>query len=125
MAREFYGASEAARTLGISVDTLRRWDRNGRIKTVRDASNRRLVPASEIERLRADAGGPGITARNRFRGTVADIKVDGLMAQVEIIVNDPARVVAVVTRDAAEELGLRPGMAATAVIKATSVMVQK
>jgi len=64
------------------------------------------------------------SARNRFRGTVTDVRVEGLIAQVELLVDDPARVVAIVTADAVEELGLEPGMAATAVVKATSVMVQ-
>ena len=124
MAREFYSASEAAKTLGISVDTLRRWDRQGRIRTERDRGNRRLVPASEIQRLRGDANDAGLSARNRFRGVVTDVRVDGLMAQVEMVVSDPVRLVAVVTRDAVEDLALKPGMAATAIIKSTSVMVQ-
>ena len=64
------------------------------------------------------------SARNRFRGIVTDVQVDGLMAQVEIVVTDPVRVFAVVTRDAVEMLELRPGMPATAVIKATSVIVE-
>jgi molybdopterin-binding protein len=125
MAREFYSSSEAAKTLGISVDTLRRWDREGRIRTQRDPGNRRLVPATEIDRLKGDASGAKLTARNRFRGTVTDVKIDGLMAQVEIVVTDPVRLVSVVTRDAVEELGLKPGMAATAIVKSTSVMVQQ
>jgi molybdopterin-binding protein len=125
MPREFYSASEAAKTLGISVDTLRRWDRQGRIKTQRDHGNRRLVPASEIERLRGDPNRVKQSARNRFRGIVTDVQVDGLMAQVEIVVTDPVRVFAVVTRDAVEMLELRPGMPATAVIKATSVIVEQ
>jgi molybdopterin-binding protein len=66
----------------------------------------------------------GLTARNRFVGTVIDVKVDGLMAQVELVVTEPARVVALVTRDAVEELGLKPGMSAAALVKATSVMVE-
>ena|SRR5436190_19000419 len=123
MARETYTASEAARRLGISLDTLRRWDRDGRIRVERDAANRRVVPALEVERLRAgDAG--HISARNRFTGTVTDVKIEGLVAQVELVVTEPARVVALVTRDAVEELGLKPGMPATAVVKATSVMVE-
>lgn len=117
-------ASEAARALGISLDTLRRWDRAGRIRTERDAANRRLVPASEIRRLRG-ADGEELSARNRFRGVVRDVKVDGLLAQVEIDVTSPARVVAIVTREAVEELGLRKGMAATGIVKATSVMVER
>jgi molybdopterin-binding protein len=119
-----YTAAEAARALGISIDTLRRWDRSGRIRTKRDAANRRLVPASEIERLKG-AEGDRMSARNHFRGVVRDVKVDGLLAQVEIDVTEPARVVAIITRDAAEELGLKRGMSAAAVVKATSVMVER
>src|SRR6266511_533996 len=118
-----YTAAEAARALGISIDTLRRWDRSGRIRTQRDAANRRLVPASEIERLKG-AEGDRMSARNHFRGVVREVKVDGLLAQVEIDVTEPARVVAIITRDAAEELGLKPGMGASAVVKATSVMIE-
>jgi molybdopterin-binding protein len=123
--REYLRAGEAARALGISLDTLRRWDRQGRIRTERDGANRRIVPAGEIERLRGEAGGDRLSARNRFRGVVQEVRVEGLLAQVEIAVTEPARVVAVVTRDAARELGLRPGMSATAVVKATSVMVER
>ena len=125
MAKEFYSSSEAARTLGISVDTLRRWDRQGRITTVRDAGNRRLVPATEIERLRGAPSERQTSARNRFRGVVTEVKVDGLMAQVEIVVTDPVRVQAVITRDAAEQLGLKQGMPATAVVKASFVIVEE
>jgi molybdopterin-binding protein len=122
MAKQQYTASEAAAALGISLDTLRRWDKGGRIKVARDKSNRRVVAAKEIDRLRGD--GQHITARNRFRGTVTDVQVDGLMAQVELVVTEPARIVALVTRDAVEELGLKKGMAATAIVKSTNVMVQ-
>ena len=119
-----YTAAEAARALGISLDTLRRWDRIGRIRTERDSANRRIVPASEIERLKG-ADADRMSARNHFRGIVRDVKVEGLLAQVEIDVTEPARVVAIITRDAAEELGLKPGMGAAAVVKATSVMVER
>ena len=122
--KQTYTATEAARELGISVDTLRRWDREGRIRTKRDSANRRLVPRTEIERLRSGAGTQHMSARNRLRGTVTDVRVEGLLAQVELTVTEPARVVAVVTSDAVEELGLKPGMAATAVVKSTSVMVE-
>jgi molybdopterin-binding protein len=125
MAKQVYTAAEAAQALGISLDTLRRWDRDGRIKTRRDKSNRRVVSAKEIERLRGDDGTQHMSARNRFHGTVREVKVDGLLAQVELIVTDPARVVAIVTRDAVEELGLEPGAAATAIVKSTSVMVER
>jgi molybdopterin-binding protein len=123
MPKQAYTATEAARELGISVDTLRRWDRDGRIRTKRDGANRRLVAFEEIERLRGGAAQHS-SARNRLRGTVNDIRVEGLLAQVELTVTEPVRVVAVVTRDAVEELGLKPGMAATAVVKSTSVMVE-
>ena len=124
MPREYYSVSEAAKTLGISVDTLRRWDRKGRIKAERDSSNRRIIPVGEIERLRGDPGLTHLSARNRFNATVTDVKIDGLMAQVEMVVSEPVRLVALVTRDAVEDLELRAGMSATAVVKSTSVMVQ-
>ncbi len=120
--------SDAARSIGVSQDTLRRWDRAGKLRTVRDARNRRLVPAAEIERLSAHpqrpATGHALSARNRFPGVVRSVEVDGVMALVEIEAG-PHRIVAAVTRDAVEELGLAPGVAATAAVKATSVMVER
>jgi molybdopterin-binding protein len=124
MAKQHYSASEAAAALGISLDTLRRWDRTGRIQVTRDRSNRRVVSAAEIDRLRGDGQGTHISARNRFRATVTDVQVEGLMAQVELVVADPVRLVAIVTRDAVEELGLQEGMAATAIVKSTNVIIQ-
>jgi molybdopterin-binding protein len=124
MPRERYTAGEAATALGISLDTLRRWDKAGRLEVERDRSNRRVVSASEIDRVRGDGGGTHISARNRFHGVVTDVQVDGLMAQVEIVVSDPVRLVAVVTRDAVEEIGLKRGMATTAIVKSTNVMIQ-
>jgi molybdopterin-binding protein len=124
MAKQVYSASEAAAALGISLDTLRRWDKAGRIKVERDASNRRSVRASEIDRLRGDGEGSHISARNRFHAIVTDVKSDGLMAQVEMVVSDPVRLVAVVTRDAVDELDLKKGMAATAIVKSTNVIIQ-
>jgi len=123
MARQVYTASEAAKRLGISLDTLRRWDRDGKLRTTRDKSNRRLVSATEIDRLRGESEAH-FSARNRLRGTVTDVQVEGLVAQVELVVEEPARIVAIVTADAVDELGLEAGMSATAVVKATSVMVQ-
>jgi molybdopterin-binding protein len=119
-----YTASEAARALGISLDTLRRWDRQGRIKVGRDTANRRVVSAREVARLR---GGDtsSLSARNRLEGIVRDVQIEGLLAQIEIDVAGGARLVAVITRDSAESLGLEPGMPATAVVKATSVMVER
>jgi len=124
VAKNVYSAREAADALGISLDTLRRWDRDGRIRTRRDSANRRVVPAREIARLRGDES-RHMSARNRFRGTVRSVEVDGLLAQVEIVVTEPTRVVAIVTRDAVEELGLEVGSPATAIVKATSVMVER
>ena len=105
---------EAARRLGISLDTLRRWDKEGRIRTRRDKANRRIVPADEVDRLRGPASPHELSARNRLSGTVRDVKVEGLLAQVSVI-----------TREAAEELALQPGDPATAVVKATSIMVER
>ncbi len=119
---------EAAKALGVSTDTLRRWDRAGKLRTTRDARNRRLVPADEIERLSAQpkrhTTGTSLSARNRFAGIVRSVEVDGVMALVEIEAG-PFLVVAAVTRDSVEELGLAPGVPATAAVKATSVMVQR
>src|SRR3990170_447854 len=125
MPRQNYTAAEAARALGVSIDTLRRWDRAGKIRVERDEANRRVVPAAEVERLRGASGDETISARNRFRGVVREVRFDGLLAQVEIDVTDPARVVALITRDSAERLGLKPGMSAAGVVKATSVMVER
>lgn len=124
MPKQVYSASEAAAALGISLDTLRRWDKAGRIKVERDAGNRRRVRASEIDRLRGDGEGAHISARNRFHAIVTDVKTDGLMAQVEMVVSDPVRLVAVVTRDAVDELDLKKGMPATAIVKSTNVIIQ-
>lgn len=119
---------EAARAIGVSADTLRRWDREGKLRTVRDSANRRRVPRSEIERLSRHPErhrvGDSFSARNRFPGVVRSVEVDGVMALVEIEAG-PFRVTAAVTRDAVEELGLAPGVPATAAVKATSVMVER
>jgi molybdopterin-binding protein len=121
----YHSAAEAARALGISLDTLRRWDRLGKIRVERDSANRRVVPASEVERLRGQQGSDQLSARNRFRGTVRSVEIEGLLAQVEIDVTEPTRVVAIITRESAEQLGLKPGGSATGVVKATSVMVER
>ena len=125
MPKQNYSATEAARALGISVDTLRRWDRDGKITVERDAANRRVVAADEVERLRGPHGDETLSARNRFRGVVRSVEIDGLLAKVEIDVTEPARVVAIVTRESVEELGLKAGMSAAGVVKSTSVMVER
>ena len=116
---------EAAKALGVSVDTLRRWERGGRVQTQRDYRNRRQIAVSEIERLGGHMPirvGDGFSARNRFEGEVESVEVTGVIAQV-VIKAGPHRVVSVVTRDAVDELGLAPGIPAVATVKATSVMV--
>lgn len=123
--RQLVTASEAARALGISLDTLRRWDRSGRIVTERDKANRRLVPASEVARLQGRSTSEELSARNRFRGVVRAVEIEGFLARVEIDVTAPARVVAIITREAAEELDLKAGGGATAIVKSTSVMVER
>src|SRR6476661_1005923 len=121
-------ASDAARALDISLDTLRRWDREGRIRVVRDSSNRRMVPRSEVERLSGHVPrhltGTTLSARNRLAGTIKSVEADGVVALVEIEAG-PFRIAAVITRDAVEELGLAPGVPAVATIKATSVMISR
>ena len=119
---------EAAKQLGVSVDTLRRWDRDDKVETTRDGSNRRRVPVSEIERLRPaperHVTGTGASPRNRFRGRVISVEADGVMALVEIEAG-PHRITAAITHDSVEELGLVEGVEATAFVKATSVMVER
>ena len=119
---------EAARAIGVSADTLRRWERAGKLSTVRDDANRRRVTHAEVERLTGHPGrhqaGDSLSARNRFPGVVRSVEVDGVMALVEIEAG-PHLVTAAVTRDAVEELGLAAGVPATAMVKATSVMVER
>ena len=119
---------DAARAIGVSADTLRRWDRAGKLATVRDPANRRRVPQAEVSRLASrptrHRAGDELSARNRFAGVVRSVEVDGVMALVEIEAG-PHLVTAAVTRDAVEELGLAPGVPATAAVKATSVMIER
>ena len=117
---------EAARALDVSVDTVRRWARAGKIETTRDDANRRRVPEAEITRLKARPARhktkDTFSARNRFPGVVRSVEVDGVMALVEIEAG-PHLVTAAITRDSVEELGLAPGVPAVAMVKATSVMI--
>ncbi len=120
---------QAAAAIGVSADTLRRWDRDGKLRTYRDDRNRRMVSVEEVQRLsrrrqqRHRTGGR-LSARNRLTGTVRSVEVDGVMALVEIEAG-PFLITAAVTRDSVEELGLAPGVDATATVKATSVMVER
>jgi molybdopterin-binding protein len=121
-----YRIGEAAELLGVRVETLRRWERDGKLRTVRTSGKQRRVPAAEVARLIAERQPKrpiaAASARNRFPGVITDVKVDGLAATVEIQAG-PNRVLAFITREAVEEMGLRPGMEAVATVKATSVMV--
>ena len=119
---------EAAKALDVSVDTLRRWDRTGKLRTYRDERNRRRVSKSEIVRLSAKPArhktGAAGSARNRLAGTIRSVEVDGVMALVELQAG-PFLLTAAITRDSVVELGLAPGVAATATVKATSVMIER
>ncbi len=122
------GLGDAANALGVSSDTLRRWERAGKLETTRDSANRRRVSRAEIERLSERPSrhetGASLSARNRFPGVVTSVEIDGVMALVEIEAG-PHRVTAAITRDSVEELSLQPGVTATATVKATSVMVER
>jgi molybdopterin-binding protein len=128
MAQERLSIGEAARAIGVSADTLRRWERAGKLRTTRDSANRRQVTRAEVERLGGrparHQAGDALSARNRFPGVVRSVESDGVMAIVEIEAG-PHLVTAAVTRDAVDELGLAPGVPATAAVKATSVMVER
>ena len=119
---------EAAAAIGVSADTLRRWDRSGKLKTFRDERNRRMVSSEEVHRLtrrpQRHETGRKLSARNRMTGIVRSVEVDGVMALVEIEAG-PFLITAAVTRDSVEELALAPGVEATATVKATSVMVER
>lgn len=121
-----YRIGEAAKILGVRVETLRRWEREGKLTTHRTAGRQREVPAAEVARVLAERGGQrpiaAGSARNRFPGVITEIKRDELSATVEIQAG-PHRVLAFITREAVDQLGLEVGMAAVATVKATSVMV--
>ncbi len=113
----------AASTLGVSVDTLRRWERAGRVRFER-RGNRRFVSSEDLSTLLRERGATGLSsARNRLQGVVVAVKRDDVMAQIEMACG-PFRIVSLMSREAADELGLEPGAAATAVVKATTVIVE-
>jgi molybdopterin-binding protein len=124
---------EAASLLGVSDDTLRRWADGGRIKTITDASGVLAVDGVELARLAQELGesadhaeGQVVVAqsvRNRFSGLVSRVVRDTVMAQVEIQAG-PHRFVSLLSREAADELGLEPGMLVVAAVKATNVSVE-
>jgi molybdopterin-binding protein len=125
--------SEAAALLGVSDDTLRRWADAGRVPTTRDKSGRQAIDGPDLARLAeetaAAAGRPAPrpvlseSARNRFLGLVTKVTRDTVMAQVEIQAG-PHRIVSLMSREAADELGLEPGVLAVAAVKSTNVVVE-
>jgi len=121
---EYLRIGEVAQAVGVSVDTLRRWESEGRV-TFQRQHNQRVLPADELAPLVASLAGSSSTssARNRMTGIVVAVKRDGVMAQVELACGD-YRIVSLMSRDAADELGLEVGKAATAVVKATNVIVE-
>ncbi|HLU73281.1 MAG TPA: helix-turn-helix transcriptional regulator [Nonomuraea sp.] len=119
--------SEAAALLGVSSDTVRRWVDSGRLAAERDEHGHRQVHGADLAAFaRAQVGavdGGRSSARNRLRGIVTEVIRDAVMAQVEIAAG-PFRVVSLMSRQAADELGLEPGVVADAVIKSTNVVVE-
>ncbi len=124
---------DAARLLGVSDDTVRRWADSGRIQSTEDSEGRRVIDGVELARVAAEQAsrpgpleaGPivGESARNRFTGVVTKVTMDGVMAQVEIQAG-PFRVVSLMSAEAAVELGLEPGVLAVASVKSTNVVVE-
>ena len=125
-----YRPGQVAELLGVSIDTVRRWCDEGRLRTERSAGGHRLVSGADLARYleeQADAyepdGVPVQSARNRFTGIVTRVQRDGLTAVVELR-SGPHRLVSLMTREAADELALEPGDLAVAAVKATTVIVE-
>jgi molybdopterin-binding protein len=113
----------AAAALGVSVDTLRRWERAGRIAFER-RGRQRFISAGDLAQLLRERGATGLSsARNRMAGTVVAVKKDAVMAQIDMACG-PYRIVSLMSREAAEELDLKPGDPATAVVKSTTVIIE-
>jgi molybdopterin-binding protein len=125
-----YRIGRAAELLGVSADTLRRWGDEGRLELSRTPGGQRLVDGADLARLASELGATPLvepiaaeSARNRFAGIVTRVAKDGVMAQVELQAG-AFRVVSLMSREAAEELRLEPGMLAVAAVKATNVVVE-
>ena len=113
----------AAAALGVSIDTLRRWERSGRVRFER-RGNRRYMSSLELSKLLHERGASGhSSARNHFSGVVVAVKRDDVMAQIDRVCG-PFRIVSLMSREAADDLGLKPGVSATAVVKSTNVIVE-
>jgi molybdopterin-binding protein len=129
---ELLKPAEAARELGVSYPTMKQWIYRGKVDSVKTPGGHHRVPRAEVDRLagRDDSARrrqrtdslPAISGRNRLRGEVVEVRYEGLLAQVLMDVSGQM-VTAIITRSAAEELDLERGVVATALIKATGVMV--
>ena len=121
---DYLRIGEVAQAVGVGVDTLRRWETEGKV-TFERQHNQRMLPADQLAPLIASLAGSSSTssARNRMTGIVVAVKRDGVMAQVELACGD-FRIVSLMSRDAADDLGLEVGKPATAVVKATNVIVE-
>jgi molybdopterin-binding protein len=123
-------AGQAAEMLGVTVETLRRWEAEGRLGVVRSGGGQRLVPIAEISRLLAerrvaspDQRSATQSARNHFAGVVTRIEADRVAAVVEVLAG-PHRIVSLMTAEAVLEMGLKVGDPAVCVVKATNVIVE-
>ena len=123
---------QAAEMLGVTPDTLRRWEGDGRVRTTRTGGGQRLVPVAEVTRLLAERRASGVprerpivggSARNRFPGIVTRIERDRVVAVVEILAG-PHRIVSLMTAEAVDELGLAVGDEVVGVVKSTNVIVE-
>jgi molybdopterin-binding protein len=121
---------EAAEMLGVSVETLRRWESEGRLRTERSEGGQRLIAIDEVRRLleerrRATTDRPIVaqSARNRFTGIVTRIEADRIAAVVEVLAG-PHRLVSLMTAEAVEDMDLKVGDEAVCVVKATNVIVE-
>jgi molybdopterin-binding protein len=122
---DYLRIGDVAKALGVSVDTLRRWEADGKIEFERQ-KNQRVLAADKLPALIGSLSGATKTssARNRLTGTVVSVKRDTVMAQVELACGD-YRIVSLMSREAADELGLEPGVDAVAIVKATNVIVER
>jgi molybdopterin-binding protein len=124
-----YRIGEAAKLLGVRVETIRRWEREGRLESSRTPGGQRRVSATEVARLLSEQRQqetPEIGAqsiRNHFPGVIVSVAKDKVAATVEIMAG-PHRILSLLTREAVDELGLEPGMPAIAAVKATNVSVE-
>ena len=132
--QELLSVREAAQALGVSYPALKQWIYRGKIKSVKTAGGHHRVPASELARYLPSAAEPETQSeRKRFRrtsgrnqliGKIVDVRISGLLAHVKLAIGGQ-QITAIVTADAINEMGLRKGQSAAALIKSTSVMIER